>query len=76
MYGLPSYLIRESVSHRIRSLSLAIDTVYLFLVLRKCLVLLEELRDIGLADYFEHGDPLDSHSGGRSVQRMTGGVLW
>jgi hypothetical protein len=37
---------------------------YLLLILRKCLVLFEELRNVGLVGYFEHGDSLDGHSGG------------
>jgi hypothetical protein len=36
---------------------------YLLLIFRESLVFLEELWNIGLVGYFEHGDPLDGHSG-------------
>ena len=48
---------------------------YLLLVLRKSLVLLEELRDVGLVGHFEHGDSLDGHFGGIDVQ-VAIGDLW
>lgn len=44
------------------------DLMYLLLVLLQGLVSLEELWDIGLAGYFEHGDSLDSHLVGGYVQ--------
>ena len=40
-----------------------LDLVYLLLVLLESLIFLEELRNIGLVGYFEHGDSLDGHLG-------------
>ena len=37
---------------------------YLLLILREGLVFLEELWDVGLVGYFEHGNSLDGHFGG------------
>jgi hypothetical protein len=37
---------------------------YLLVILRENLVFLEELWDVGLVGYFEHGDPLNGHFGG------------
>jgi len=37
---------------------------YLLLVLREGLVFFEELLDVGLVRYFEHGDSLHGHFGG------------
>ena len=47
---------------------ITLDLIYLLLVLLKRLVSLEELRNVGLVAYFEHGDSLNGHLGGCCVR--------
>jgi hypothetical protein len=50
-----------------------LDLVYLLLVLLESLIFLEELRNIGLVGYFEHGDSLDGHPCCGYVELAIGG---
>lgn len=47
--------------------------MYLLLVLLQGLIFLEELWDISLVGYFEHGDSLNGHLVGGYVQLARGG---
>jgi hypothetical protein len=58
---------------RLHIVQLKLDLMYLLLVLLEGLVFLEELRNVGLVDYLEHGDSLDSHLGGSYVELAIGG---
>lgn len=61
-------IYNDRLAARLRIVQLASDLMYLFLVLLQGLISLEELWDIGLAGYFEHGDSLDGHLAGGYVQ--------
>ena len=53
---------------RLHAVHLMLGLMYPLLVLLKGLISLEELRNIGLVGYFEHGDSLDGHLVGGNVE--------
>lgn len=61
-------IYKHMLAARLHIVHLTSDLMYLLLVLLQGLVSLEELWDIGLAGYFEHGDSLDGHLAGGYVQ--------
>ena len=58
---------KDRLAARLHNRAVMLDLMYLLLVLVESLISLEELRNVSLVGYFEHGDSLDGHLVGGEV---------